>query len=87
MVARRSGFRFNQSRSSSTVPSSIIPPRWVRYIHERWGLWVVLNHPVARYGYTLDGVWIPSVDYSDPRLRALCTLFLERHGPRLRRTA
>ncbi len=26
-------------------------------------------------------------ELSDPRLRALCTLFLERHGPRLRRTA
>lgn len=47
-----------------------IPPRWVRYIHEQYGIWTVLNHTVARYGYTLDGVWIPSVDYSDPRLRA-----------------
>jgi hypothetical protein len=47
-----------------------IPPRWVRYIHERYGIYTVLNHPVARYGYTLDGTWIPSVDYSDPRLRA-----------------
>jgi hypothetical protein len=46
-----------------------IPPRWVRYIYERYGIFTVLNHPVARYGYTLDGVWIPSVDYSDPRLR------------------
>ena len=47
-----------------------IPARWVRYIYERWGIYTVLNHPVARYGYTLDGVWIPAVDYSDPRLRA-----------------
>jgi hypothetical protein len=47
-----------------------IPPRWVRYIHERWGIWTVLNHPMARYGLTLDGVWVPSVDYSDPRVRA-----------------
>ncbi|HMB68415.1 MAG TPA: glycoside hydrolase family 2 TIM barrel-domain containing protein [bacterium] len=46
-----------------------IPPRWVRYIYERYGIWTVLNHSMARYGYTLDGVWIPSVDYSDPRLR------------------
>lgn len=47
-----------------------IPERWVRYIHERWGMWIILNHTVARYGYTLDGVWMPSVNYSDPRLRA-----------------
>ena len=46
-----------------------IPPRWVQYIYERWGIYTVLNHPCARYGFTLDGVWIPAVDYSDPRLR------------------
>lgn len=46
-----------------------IPARWVRHIHERYGIYTVLNHPMARYGTTLDGVWIPSVDYSDPRLR------------------
>jgi hypothetical protein len=47
-----------------------IPPRWVQYIYENYGIYTVLNHTVARYGYTLDGVWIPSVDYSDPRLRS-----------------
>jgi hypothetical protein len=47
-----------------------IPPRWVRYIYERYGIYTVVNHPCARYGYTLDGVWIPFVDYADPRLRA-----------------
>jgi hypothetical protein len=46
-----------------------IPPRWVQYIYERYGIYTVVNHLVARYGYTLDGVWMPSVDYSDPRLR------------------
>jgi hypothetical protein len=47
-----------------------IPPRWVRYIHERYGISVMLNHPMARYGFTLNGVWHPSVDYSDPAMRA-----------------
>jgi len=47
-----------------------IPPRWVRYIYERYGIYTVLNHTVGRYGFTLDGVWHPSVDYSDPRMRA-----------------
>jgi hypothetical protein len=46
-----------------------IPSRWVQYIYERYGIYTIINHTVARYGYTLDGVWIPSVDYSDPRLR------------------
>jgi hypothetical protein len=47
-----------------------IPPRWVRYIHERFGIYTIVNHTVGRYGWTLDGVWRPIVDYSDPRLRA-----------------
>ncbi len=50
-----------------------IPPRWVRYIYEEYGIYTVLNHPMARYGFTLDGVWIPQVDYSNPRLRAAVT--------------
>jgi hypothetical protein len=50
-----------------------IPPRWVQYIYERYGIWTVVNHPMARYGYTLDGTWIPSVDYSNPRLREVVT--------------
>ena len=50
-----------------------IPPRWVRYIYEHWGIYTVLNHTVGRYGYNLEGVWIPEVDYSDPRLRAALT--------------
>ncbi len=47
-----------------------VPPRWVQYIYERYGIWTVINHTVGRYGFTLDGVWHPSVDYSDPRMRA-----------------
>lgn len=46
-----------------------IPARWVRFIFERYGVFTVLNHPMGRYGATLDGVWVPSVDYSEPRLR------------------
>jgi hypothetical protein len=46
-----------------------VPPRWVSYIYETYGIYTVVNHTMARYGFTLDGVWIPAVDYSDPRLR------------------
>ena len=50
-----------------------IPARWIEYIYEEYGIYTVLNHPVARYGYTLNGVWIPAVDYSDPTLREAVT--------------
>ena len=47
-----------------------IPPKWVKYIYETYGIYTVVNHPMARYGYTLGGVWIPNVDYADPKLRS-----------------
>ena len=46
-----------------------IPARWIEYIYEQYGIYTVLNPLVARYGYTLNGVWTPTVDYSDPALR------------------
>ncbi|MBE0566676.1 MAG: glycosidase [Krumholzibacteria bacterium] len=47
-----------------------MPPRWVRYVYETYGIWTMINHTVGRYGMTLDGVWHPNTDYSDPRVRA-----------------
>lgn len=47
-----------------------IPPRWVRYIRDRYGIYCIINHTVGRYGFTLDGAWLPTVDYSAPRMRA-----------------
>ena len=50
-----------------------IPPRWVEYIYETYGVTTMLNHTVGRYGYTIDGAWTPVVDYSDPYFRELVT--------------
>ncbi len=47
-----------------------IPARWVRYIHDRYGIYSIINHTVGRYGFTLDGVWNQNTDYSNPRMRA-----------------
>jgi beta-galactosidase len=46
-----------------------MPPRWVEYVYEKYGIYTILNHPMGRYGLTLDGVWLPSTDYSDPKVR------------------
>ncbi len=48
-----------------------IPPRWVRYIYEKYGIYTMINHPVARWGMTIDGAFVNPVDYSNPRLREL----------------
>jgi len=48
-----------------------IPPRWIQYIYEKYGIYTVLNHTVGRYGMTIDGVWVNPVDYSDEHFRSL----------------
>ena len=46
-----------------------VPPRWVKYIYERYGIFTILNHAVGRYGHNVYGVYDPNTDYSDPRVR------------------
>ncbi len=48
-----------------------IPPRWVEYIYDNYGIWTVVNHTLGRYGLTIDGVWVPATDYSDPKVIAM----------------
>ncbi len=47
-----------------------IPTKWVKYIHDRYGIYCIINHTVGRYGFTVDGVWHVNTDYSDPKTRA-----------------
>ena len=44
-----------------------VPPRWVKYIYEKYGIYTLLNHSFGRYGLTLDGVWTPVTIYSDEK--------------------
>lgn len=46
-----------------------IPPRWVAWIYEHYGIYTAINPFLGRYGATIDGVWIANVDYGDPRQR------------------
>jgi beta-galactosidase len=48
-----------------------MPPRWVRYVYEKYGIYTVINHVVGRYGLTIDGAWLPNTDYSDPKVRSV----------------
>ena len=47
-----------------------ITPKWVTHIYERYGIYTILNHAMARYGITVDGVFSANTDYSDPGARA-----------------
>ncbi|MEM7610690.1 MAG: hypothetical protein AAF270_03360 [Pseudomonadota bacterium] len=48
----------------------MIPPKWVTYIYQEYGIMSVINPLMGRYGYTVGGRWVPFTDYSDPLTRA-----------------
>ncbi|MDE2795666.1 MAG: hypothetical protein OXL34_12675, partial [Gemmatimonadota bacterium] len=54
-----------------------ITPHWVRYIYEKYGIYTILNHALARYGVTVGGVFNANTDYSDPRARAVVMAEIE----------
>lgn len=48
-----------------------IPPEWVRYIYQTYGITTMINPTVGRYGVELHGNWIPVTNYQDPEIREL----------------
>jgi beta-galactosidase len=57
--------RLMQAAGINTIRSfGMIPPHWVTYIYEKWGIMTIVNHLMGRYGYNVGGVWIPQTNYS-----------------------
>jgi hypothetical protein len=50
-----------------------IPPRWVTYIYETYGIRTMVNPLFGRYGLEVDGRWVSQVDYADPAHRQAIT--------------
>ncbi|MDI1233648.1 MAG: glycoside hydrolase family 2 TIM barrel-domain containing protein [bacterium] len=48
-----------------------VPPKWVKYIYEKYGIYTMLNHSFGRYGLTINGKWEPNTDYSNPNVREI----------------
>jgi hypothetical protein len=48
-----------------------VPPKWIQYIYENYGIYTMLNHSFGRYGLTLKGGWAPNTDYSNSQVREL----------------
>jgi beta-galactosidase len=49
---------------------SMVPPKWVTYIYQEHGIMSVVNPLMGRYGYSINGRWVPFTDYSDSLTRA-----------------
>ena len=41
-----------------------VPPHWVQYIYEHYGIYTMINHSFGRYGLTLDGIDHSHTDYT-----------------------
>lgn len=55
-----------------------IPPKWVEYIYQNYGVYTIINHLMGRYGVTVKGVFQSKTDYSDPdTCEALYEMLLE----------
>ena len=65
-------FGLMKAAGINTIRSfGMIPPEWVTYIFKEHGIRTVVNPLMGRYGYSINGVWTPNVDYSDPATRAI----------------
>lgn len=46
-----------------------MPPKWITYIYEKFGIYTMINHQFGAYGLTIEGVWNPKTKYADPKVR------------------
>ena len=64
-------FGLMKAAGINTIRSfAMIPPEWITYIYKEHGIRTVINPLMGRYGYSINGVWTPNVDYSDELTRA-----------------
>ena len=55
-----------------------VPSKWITYIHEKFGIYTILNHTFGRYGLNVDNAWIPNVDYGDPEIQSMLLQEVQR---------
>ncbi len=48
---------------------STIPPKWVEYIHENYGIYTAINYLFGRYGISVENKWHPQTNYAMPATR------------------
>ena len=55
-----------------------IPPRWIRYIYEKYGIYTMINHSFGRYGMIVDGIDYSHTDYGNESIKAELLKEVER---------
>ncbi|RCS27318.1 glycosidase [Polaribacter sp. WD7] len=46
-----------------------MPPKWITYVYENFGIYTMINHQFGAYGLTLDGVWYPKTKYGTAKVK------------------
>ncbi len=58
--------RLMKQAGINTIRSfGIIPPRWITYMYQEHGIMTIVNHLMGRYGYNVNGAWIPQTNFAD----------------------
>ena len=48
-----------------------VPPKWITYIYDNYGIYTMLNHSFGRYGLNVNGSWVANTEYGDDATREL----------------
>ncbi len=48
-----------------------IPPKWISYIYENYGIHTMINHSFGRYGLQINDEWVAETDYADPKTQEI----------------
>lgn len=61
---------FKNAGINSIRTFTMPPPKWIYYIYKTYGIRIMINDMMGRYGMTVRGRWVFPTDYSDPEVRA-----------------
>lgn len=55
----------------NAIRTYALPPKWITYIYENYGIYTMLNITFGAYGLTINGAWTPQTNYADPATRKI----------------
>ncbi len=45
---------------------SDVPPRWITWIYDHYGIYTSVNHLMGRYGFDIGGAYVANINYGNP---------------------
>jgi hypothetical protein len=45
---------------------SDVPPRWITWIYDHYGIYTSVNHLMGRYGFDINGAYVANINYGNP---------------------